>query len=65
MYLEYLSAVNDLFMTHRPKYKIKFSDKPLKVANSRQLKEFRIKGHKIMAYSKKDAITRLKYLKKV
>lgn len=65
MYLKYFSTVNDLFMTRRPKYKIKFSDKPLKVTNSRQLKEFTIKGHKIMAYSKKDAITRLKHLKKV
>lgn len=62
MYLEYLSAV---YQAHRPKYKIKFSDKPLKVTNSRQLKEFTIKGHKIMAYSKKDAITRLKHLKKI
>lgn len=65
MYLEYLSAVNDLFMTRRPKYKIKFSDKSLKVINSRQLKEFTIKGHKVMACSRKDAITRLKHLKKL
>lgn len=55
----------DLFMTCRPKYKIKFSDKLLKVTNSRQLKEFTIKGHKVMAYSRKDAITRLKHLKKI
>lgn len=27
------------------------------------MKEFTIQGHKIMAYSKKDAITRLKHLK--
>ena len=65
MYLEYLSAVNDLFMTRRPKYKIKFSDKPLKVVDSRQLREFSIKGYKIMAYSRKDAITRLKHQKKI
>ena len=31
----------------------------------RQLREFSIKGHKIMAYSKKDAIPRLKHLKKI
>ena len=33
--------------------------------DSRQLRQFSIKGHKIMAYSKKDAITRLKHQKKI
>lgn len=33
--------------------------------DSRQLREFSIKGHKVMAYSKKDAITRLKLQKKI
>lgn len=42
-----------------------FSDRIPKAVDSRQLREFSIKGHKIMAYSKKDAITRLKYLKKI
>lgn len=42
-----------------------FSDKPIKAVDSRQLREFSIKGHKIMAYSKKDAITRLKHQKKI
>lgn len=32
--------------------------------SNRELKEFSIKGHKIMAYSRKDAITRLKHQKK-
>lgn len=36
----------------------------IKVVNSRQLREFSIKGHRVMAYSKKDAITRLKHQKK-
>ena len=44
-------------------------DKPatlsLKSHESRQLREFSIKGHKVMAYSKKDAITRLKHQKKI
>ncbi len=31
----------------------------------RQLKEFSIKGHNVMAYSRKDAITRLKHQKKI
>ena len=33
--------------------------------DSRQLREFSIKGHKVMAYSRKDAITRLKHRKKI
>ena len=31
----------------------------------RRLYEFSIHGHKVMAYSKKDAITRLKHQKKI
>lgn len=31
----------------------------------RQLKEFSINGHNVMAYSRKDAITRLKHQKKI
>lgn len=53
------------FMTYRPRVTMKFSDKTPKAVDSRQLREFSIKGHKIMAYSKKDAITRLKHLKKI
>lgn len=40
-----------------------FSHTPTRFVYSRQLREFSIKGHKIMAYSKKDAITRLKHQK--
>lgn len=42
-----------------------FSHTPVKTVDSRQLREFSIKGHKVMAYSKKDAITRLKHQKKI
>lgn len=42
-----------------------FSDKIPKAVDSRQLREFSIKGHKVMAYSRKDAITRLKHQKKI
>lgn len=31
----------------------------------RELREFTVKGHTIMAYSRKDAITRLKLKKKI
>ena len=59
------AAISELFMTRPPRVSIKFSDKPVKAVDSRQLREFSIKGHKVMAYSKKDAITRLKYQKKI
>ena len=42
-----------------------FSGRIPKAVDSRQLREFSIKGHKIMAYSKKDALTRLKHQKKI
>ena len=42
-----------------------FSDEIPKVIDTRQLKEFSIQGHKIMAYSRKDAIKRLKHQKKI
>lgn len=35
-----------------------------RTVDSRQLREFSIKGQKVMAYSKKDAIIRLKYQKR-
>lgn len=40
-------------MSFDPDYRVKKTKK--------ELKEFTIKGHKIMAYSKKDAIKRLKH----
>ena len=42
-----------------------FSKATIKVTDNRQLREFSIKGHKVMAFSKKDAITRLKHQKKI
>lgn len=59
------SCVTDLFMRGRPRITMKFSDKIPKAVDSRQMREFSIKGHKVMAYSRKDAITRLKRLKKI
>ena len=37
----------------------------IKAVDSRQLKEFSIQGNKVMAFSKKDAITRLKAMGKL
>lgn len=42
-----------------------FNKTTVKAVDSRQLREFSIKGHKVMAFSKKDAITRLKHQKKI
>lgn len=46
---------NKAEMKFNPDYKINTPKK--------ELKEFTIKGHKIMAYSKKDAIKRMKHKK--
>lgn len=47
-------APNKAGMKFNPDYKV---DTPKK-----ELKEFTIKGHKVMAYSKKDAIKRIKHM---
>ena len=59
------AAISELFMTRSPRVSIKFSDKPVKAAESRLMREFTIKGHNVTAYSKKDAITRLKHQKNI
>lgn len=46
---------NKAGMRFNPDYKVNTSKK--------ELKEFTIKGHKVMAYSKKDAIKRMKHIK--
>lgn len=63
----YEDLIYDLFYVPRVReVNVKFSNKALPLFREphRELKEFTIKGHKIMAYSRKDAITRLKYMKK-
>lgn len=57
--------IDALFMERPPRTKVKFSNTIPKAVDSRQLRVLSIKGHKIMAYSKKDAITRLKHQKKI
>lgn len=49
------SVPNKAGMKFNPDYKINTPKK--------ELKEFTIKGHKVMAYSKKDAIKRMKHKK--
>lgn len=57
---------NDPFRTPRRNTGVRRNDnkwKPKPVV--RKLREFTVKGHTIMAYSRKDAITRLKFQKKI
>lgn len=57
---------NDPFRTPRRNTGVRRNDnqrKPKPVV--RELREFTVKGHTIMAYSRKDAITRLKLKKKI
>ena len=67
-YFNQIYSLNDLFCIGRNRHPVgKFSDKSKRLFGEphRELKEFSIKGHKIMAYSRKDAITRLKHQKKI
>lgn len=52
---------------NRPQGSVKLSNRSIALftEQQRELKEFKIKGHKVMAYSRKDAITRLKHQKKI
>lgn len=60
------TITNDPFRTPRRNIGVRRNDnqrKPKPVV--RELREFTVKGHTIMAYSRKDAITRLKLKKKI
>lgn len=54
----------DMFMTKRKQANVFFSPNYRPVVDNRELREFIIKGQKVMAYSKKDALQRLKHKKK-
>lgn len=66
-------SYDEIFTTKEPLQKIdKSKHKPLTAGQKRlfgepkrEIKEFSIKGHKVMAFSKKDAITKLKHQKKI
>lgn len=53
--------MKNLFMLSTPKVRMKFSDVQKIRIPYREEREFNVKGHKIMAYSRKDAIKRLKH----
>lgn len=52
--------VYDTYFSEKPKYNPNYKPKQV----HQELKEFCIKGEKVMAYSRKDAIVRLKHKKK-
>lgn len=58
-----LEPMNNLFMLNTPKVRMKFPECYKIRIPHREEKEFDIKGHKIIAYSRKDAIKRLKHKK--
>lgn len=55
--------MNSLFMLNPTKVRMKFSECQKIRIPHREEREFNVKGHKIMAYSRKDAIKRLKHKK--
>lgn len=54
----------DVFMTKRKRANVSFNPNYRPVVDNRKLRQFVIKGQKVMAYSKKDALQRLKHKKK-
>ena len=58
-----MTRMKTLFMLNVPKVEMKFSECYKIRIPHREEKEFDIKGHKIIAYSRKDAIKRLKHKK--
>lgn len=55
--------MNSLFMLNTPKVRMKFPDVQKIRIPHREEREFNVKCHKIMAYSRKDAIKILKHKK--
>ncbi len=67
-YSQAFSSLKEIFfMRRKPSANMKLADTATAVfrPSGRQLKEFSINGHKVMAYSRKDAITRLKHRNKI
>ena len=52
---------NNMYMYRNPDNGMRFNPNYRPKTQHRELREFTVKGQKVMAYSKKDAITRLKH----
>ena len=61
-YTEHLVG-NNVYMDKNPSRGMRFNPNYKPKTQHRELREFTVKGKKVMAYSKKDAITRLKHSK--
>lgn len=57
------ASENNVYMDKNPSRGMRFNPNYRPKTQYRELREFTIKGKKVMAYSKKDAITRLKHSK--
>ena len=57
------ASENNVYMDKNPSRGMRFNPNYRHKIQYRELREFTIKGKKVMAYSKKDAIKRLKHSK--
>lgn len=57
------ASENNVYMDKNPSRGMRFNPNYRPKIQYRELREFTIKGKKVMAYSKKDAIKRLKHSK--
>ncbi len=66
-YVDRFYQTNDKPMRREPKKQTPLTNAQKRLFGEphKELREFSIKGHKVMAFSKKDAITRLKHQKKI
>jgi len=63
MMMSLAASGNNIYMDKNPSRGMRFNPNYRPKKQHRELHEFTIKGKKVMAYSKKDAITRLKHSK--
>ena len=63
MMMSLAASGNNVYMDKNPSRGMKFNPNYKPKTQHRKLREFTVKGKKVMAYSKKDAITRLKHSK--
>lgn len=63
MMMSLANSGNNVYMDKNPNHSMRFNPNYRPKKQHRELREFTVKGKIVMAYSKKDAITRLKHSK--
>lgn len=63
MMMSLTASKNNVYMDKNPNGGMRFNPNYRPKKQHRELREFTVKGKKVMAYSKKDAITKLKHSK--